>query len=77
MACKLCKDLKLNENVQAIYFDGTAQSIYELQKLLQGSNQLNTNILHTKIGQWVCKYKDGSIIWRKGDCFNTNYKILN
>lgn len=76
MGCKLCKDLKLNENVQAIYFDGTAQSIYELQKLLQGSNQLNTNTLHTKIGQWACKYNDGSIIWRKNDCFSNGYKIL-
>ncbi len=77
MAYKLCKDIKLNENVNAVYFDGSAQAIYDLQKLLKGSNQLNTNTLHTRIGQWVCKYKDGSIIWRKGECFNSGYTILN
>ena len=77
MACRVCKDLKLNEDIKAVYFDGTAQSIYDLQNLLQGSNQYNLNTIHTKIGQWACKYKDGSIIWRKGKCFNTNYKILN
>lgn len=77
MACKLCKDLKLNENISAVYFDGSAQAIYDLQILLRGSNQVNTNTLHTKIGQWACKYKDGSIIWRKGECFTNNYKVIN
>lgn len=76
MACRVCKDLKLNEDIKAVYFDGTAQSIYDLQNLLQGSNQLNINVLHTKTGQWACKYKDGSIIWRKGECFNSGYKII-
>ena len=35
MAYKLCKDIKLDENVSAVYFDGSAQAIYDLQKLLK------------------------------------------
>ena len=72
-----CKDLKHNESVKAVYFDGTSSSIKNLQSLLSGSNQLNMNTLHTKIGWWAVKYNDGSIIWKKNKCFNTNYKIIN
>lgn len=77
MDYKTCIDLKFNEKVKAIYFDGTAASIKRLQGLLAGSNQLNMNTLHTKIGWWAVKYNDGSIIWKKNKCFNTNYEILN
>ena len=40
MAYKLCKDIKLDENVSAVYFDGSAQAIYDLQKLLKASKLL-------------------------------------
>lgn len=77
MACKLCKDIKFNENVKAAYFDGTSATLKDLQNLMAGSNQLNMNTLHTKIGWWVVKYNDGSIVWKRNKCFNTNYEILN
>lgn len=76
MACKVCKDLKFNEDVKAVYFDGTSNAIKELQKLLSGSNQLNMNTLHTKIGWWAVKYKDGSIVWKRNKCFASGYKII-
>lgn len=76
MACKVCKDLKFNEDVKAVYFDGTSNAIKELQKLLSGSNQLNMNTLHTKIGWWAVKYKDGSIVWKRNKCFAAGYKIV-
>ena len=77
MGYNTCKDIKYNENVKAVYFDGTSSSIKNLQALLSGSNQLNMNTLHTKIGWWAVKYNDGSIVWKKNKCFNTNYKIIN
>ena len=73
----LCKDMKYNENVKAVYFDGTSSAISKLQGLLSGSNQFNMNTLHTKIGWWAIRYNDGSIVWKKNKCFNTNYKIMN
>lgn len=77
MACKICKDLQQNEDVKAIYFDGTATSIRELQSLLTNTNKLNLNTLHTKIGWWLVKYKDGSFVWKRSKCFETGYKIIN
>lgn len=77
MACKSCKDIKFNENVKAAYFDGTSTTLKDLQNLMAGSNQLNMNTLHTKIGWWAVKYNDGSIVWKRNKCFNTNYEILN
>lgn len=76
MSCKICKDLKFNEDVRAIYFDGTSNSIKELQQLISNSGQLNMNTLHTKIGWWCIKYTDGSIVWKRNKCFSTNYKII-
>ncbi len=76
MACKICKDLKFNEDVKAVYFDGTAQSIKELQNLLSGSNQLNMNTLHTHLNWWAVKYSDGSIVWKRNKCFASGYKII-
>ena len=75
MACN-CKDLKFNENVKATYFDGTSSSIKDLQAFLGGSNRLNMNTLHTKIGWWCIKYNDGSIIWKRNKCFKTNYQVI-
>lgn len=77
MSCKICKDLKYNEDVKAVYFDGTATSIKDLQNLLIGTNQLNMNVIHTKINWWCIKYKDGSIVWKRNKCFETNYKLIN
>ena len=77
MSCKICKDLKYNENVSAVFFDGTAASIKDLQSLLAGTNQLNMNTIHTKIGWWCLKYKDGSIVWKRNKCFETNYKLMS
>ena len=71
----ICKDLKANEDVKAVHFDGTAQSIRDLQKLVSGSMQLNLNTLHTKIGWWAVKYQDGSIVWKKNKCFETGFSI--
>ena len=76
MACKICKDIKYNEDVKAVYFDGTAQSITELQNLLAGSNQLNMNTLHTKLNWWAVKYRDGSIVWKRNKCFTSGYEII-
>lgn len=76
MSCYSCKDIKFNEDVSAVYFDGTSSSILSLQRLLSGTNQLNMNTLHTKIGWWCVKYKDGSIVWKKNKCFTSNYKII-
>lgn len=76
MACKQCKDLLNNEDVRAIYFDGTAAAIADLQTFLIGGTRINMNTLHTKIGYWAIKYKDGSIVWKKNKCFNNNYKLL-
>jgi len=77
MAFKNCKDIMFNENVKAVHFDGTANSIKDLQSLLAGSNQINMNTLHTRIGWWAVKYKDGSIVWKRNKCFDTNYEIIN
>lgn len=77
MTCKTCKDIKYNQTVKAVYFDGTSTSIKALQSLLSGSNQLNMNTLHTKIGFWAVKYNDGSIVWKKNKCFHTNYEVIN
>lgn len=77
MACKNCKDIKFNESVKAVYFDGTSVTLKDLQKLMAGSNRLNLNTLHTKIGWWAIKYKDGSIVWKRNKCFNTNYEVIN
>lgn len=76
MACKICKDINHNETVKAVYFDGTAQSITELQNLMAGSNQLNMNTLHTKINWWAVKYSDGSIVWKRNKCFASGYSII-
>ena len=76
MACKICKDLKYNEDVKAVFFDGTSQSIRELQNLMSGSNQLNMNTLHTKINWWAVKYSDGSIVWKRNKCFASGYMII-
>lgn len=71
-----CKDIKFNEKVKAVYFDGTAASINDLQSLLNGTNQLNLNTLHTKIGWWAVKYNDGSIVWKRSKCFKNNYEQI-
>ena len=76
MAIKTCQDINNGQDTLAVYFDGTKESIIELQKLLSGSNQLNMSILHTKIGWWAVKYRDGSMLWKRGKCFNNNFKIL-
>ena len=76
MNYKICKDLKFNEDVKAIYFDGTSQSIRDLQNLLAGTNQLNMSTLHTKIGWWAIKYNDGSLVWKRNKCFESGYKII-
>ena len=76
MNYNICKDLQCNEDVKAVYFDGTAQSIKSLQNLLSGSNQLNMNTLHTKLNWWAVKYSDGSIIWKRNKCFASGYRII-
>lgn len=76
MSCRVCKDIKFNEDVKAVYFDGTASSISDLQNLLVGLNHLNMHTLHTKIGQWCVRYKNGSVVWKKNKCFKSNYKII-
>lgn len=76
MACRICKDLKLNEDVKAVYFDGTSQSINDLQNLLLGSNQLNMNTLHINLGWWAIKYLDGSIVWKRDKYFASRYEII-
>ena len=76
MSCHSCKDIKFNEDVFAVYFDGTSSSILSLQRLLSGTNQLNMNTLHTKLNWWAVKYSDGSIIWKRNKCFAAGYKII-
>lgn len=76
MNCKICKDIKYDQDVKAVFFDGTSSSIKDVKNLLFGSNQLNMNTLHTKIGWWVVKYSDGSIVWKKQKCFESGYKII-
>lgn len=76
MACRICQDIKYDEDVKAVFFDGTSQSIIDLQKLLAGSNQLNMNTLHTKINWWAVKYNDGSVLWKKSKCFASGYRII-
>lgn len=75
MAINICKDLQFNENVKAVYFDGTSTTLSDLKKLIAGSN-LNLNTLHTKIGFWCVKYKDGSIVWKKQKCFSTGFQVI-
>ena len=72
----ICKDLKNNEDVRAIYFDGSNQSIKELQQLLYGSNQLDVSTLHTKLNWWAIKYSNGTIIWKRDRYFALEYKII-
>lgn len=76
MAINICKDLQFNEDVKAVYFDGTSNTLGDLRKLVAGSSNLNLNTLHTKIGFWCVKYKDGSIVWKKQKCFSSGYKIV-
>jgi len=75
MAIKNCKDIKYDMQAKAAYFDGTAQSIKELQTLVGSEAQLNLNTLHTKIGWWAVRYQDGGIVWKRSSCFSTNYKV--
>lgn len=71
---KTYKDLTNKKDVKAIYFDGTSNSIKDLQKLMSGVQSLNMNTLHTKVGLWAVRYQDGSIVWKKNKCFNNNFK---
>jgi len=74
---KVCEDCLIKQKVKSLHFDGTEQSIKLLQQLYKNSNdKINMNTLHTKINQWVVKYPDGKIIWRKDCCFDINYKVL-
>ena len=73
---KHCLDIYYNQSVKAVYFDGTSNTLKEIQDLIIGTNNFNIDLLYTKIGWWLVKYPNGSLVWKKNKCFHTNYKII-
>lgn len=72
-----CIDINNNIKVQAIYFDGKAQSLKDIQIFMINNTNFSIDILYTKIGYYLVQYPDKTLIWKKSKCFANNYKIIN